>query len=119
MQKIEPAQFEELFEARLQEYDDDRLMVSDQAEEQEQLLLMLQEENKSFINVRRGDNSSREREQALQRLENAYLKYKEIISNLDTGRKFYNDLANLVNRFRDDCKDFRYQRRVEASQIET
>ena len=119
MQKIEPAQFEELFEARLEEYDDDRLMISDQKEEQEQLLSKLQEVNKAFVNARRGDNSTRERAQALQRLENAYLKYKEIISNLDTGRKFYNDLANIVNRFRDDCKDFRYQRRVEAGQLET
>ena len=119
MQKIEAVQFEELFEIRLQQYDDDRLMVSDEQEEQDQLLLKLQEVNKAFVNARRGDNSSREREQALQRLENAYLKYKEIISNLDTGRKFYNDLANLVVRFRDECKDFRYQRRVEAGQLET
>jgi programmed cell death 6-interacting protein len=118
MQKIEAVQFENMFEKRLQRYDEDRIMVSDEREEQEHLSSQLKEANTEFVNARRGDSSSREREQALQRLENAYSKYKEIVSNLDTGRKFYNDLAKIVNRFKDECRDFRYQRRVEAVQIE-
>ena len=118
MQKIEAIQFEDLFEARLQRYDDDRIMVSHQKETQEELISQLQEANRAFVNVRCGDNSTKEREQALQRLENAYLKYKEIASNLDTGRKFYNDLAKIVVRFREECREFRYKRRTEASQIE-
>ena len=118
MQKIEAIHFEDLFEKRLQLYDDDRIMVSDEKEEQEHVSTQLQEANTAFTNVRRGDTSTREREQALQRLENAYVAFKEIMSNLDTGRKFYNDLAKIVNRFRDECRDFRYQRRMEAGQIE-
>lgn len=119
MQKIEAVQFEDLFEQRLQRYDDDRIMVQDEQEEQEHIVAQLQEANAAFISTRRGDTSTREREQALQRLENAYLKFKEILSNLDTGRKFYNDLAKIVTRFKDECRDFRYQRRMEAGQIET
>ena len=118
MQKIEAVHFEDLFEKRLQNYDDDRIMVNDEKEEQEHLSAQLQEANTAFVNVRRGDTSTREREQALQRLENAYVAFKEILSNLDTGRKFYNDLAKIVTRFRDECRDFRYQRRLEAGQIE-
>ena len=118
MQKIEAVQFEDFFEKRLERYDEDRTMVSDEREEQERISAQLQEANASFATARRGDTSSREREQALQRLENAYLKFKEILSNLDTGRKFYNDLAKIVNRFRDECRDFRYQRRIEAGRIE-
>jgi programmed cell death 6-interacting protein len=116
MQKIEAVQFEGLFEQRLQRYDDDRIMVSN---EREDLSSRLQETNAAFVSLRRGDSSSRERENALQRLENAYLKYKEILSNLDTGRKFYNDLAKLVTRFKDECREFRYRRRIEAGQLET
>jgi programmed cell death 6-interacting protein len=119
MQKIEAVQFEGLFEQRLQRYDDDRIMVSNEREEQEDLSSRLQETNAAFVSLRRGDSSSRERENALQRLENAYLKYKEILSNLDTGRKFYNDLAKLVTRFKDECREFRYRRRIEAGQLET
>lgn len=118
MQKIEPAQFESLFEQRLERYDPARQMVLDEETEQKDLEFQVQEKNKDFILTRKGDSPTREREQALQRLETAYLKYKEIVSNLNTGRKFYNDLANIVNRFRDDCKQFAYQRRIEAGQWE-
>jgi len=118
MQKVEPAQFEHLFERRLERYDPDRQMVVDEGEEQKQLEVQIREANKDFLLARRGDTSTREREQALQRLENAFFKYKEIVNNINTGRKFYNDLANIVNRFCDDCKNFAYQRRIEAGQWE-
>lgn len=119
MQKIEPAQFENLFEERLERYVEDQKLIAKEKEEQDQIASQLRQSNTAFANARKGDTSSREREQALQRLENAYLSYKEIVSNLNTGRKFYNDLAKIVNRFRDDCKNFAYQRRVEAGQLES
>lgn len=119
MQKIEPIQFESLFEDRLQRYDSDRKMISKEKEEQTYVASQLRESNAAFTSARQGDSSTRQREQALQRLENGYIKYKEIVSNLNTGRKFYNDLATIVNRFRDECKNFAYQRRIEAGQFET
>ena len=119
MQKIEAVQFEDLFETRLQRYDEDRKALNDEREEQERLAEQVREANAAFTNARKGDNSSREREKALQKLENAYVKYKEILSNLDSARKFYNDLAKMVNKFRDSCRDFRYHRRIEAGQVET
>lgn len=118
MQKIEPAQFENLFEARLERYDSDRQMLLEENNAQAELSSQIQEANRDFLLARKGDTSTKEREQALQRLENAYFKYKEIISNLNTGRKFYNDLAKIVGRFRDDCKSFAWERRVEAGQWE-
>lgn len=119
MQKIEPAIFENLFEARLRRYDEDTTMISKEKQSQSQLAARIKEANAAFTTARRGDSSTKEREQALQRLENAYFKYKEIVSNLNTGRKFYNDLATIVTRFTDDCRNFAYQRRVEAGQMET
>lgn len=119
MQKIEPAQFEDLFEKRLERYDPDRAMIVEEEEDQEGISSRLKEANASFLHARRGDSSTHEREQALQKLENAYNKYKEIVSNLDVGRKFYNDLAKIVSRFRDDCRSFAYQRRTEAGQLES
>ncbi len=119
MQKIEPAQFEELFEARLQNYQVDREMIIKEQEDQDELSSRVQDANAAFTNARKGDSSTREREKALQELENGYLKYKEIISNLEVGRKFYNDLANIVTRFRDSCKAFANQRRMEASHLES
>ncbi|KAI9761136.1 MAG: hypothetical protein M4579_001183 [Chaenotheca gracillima] len=119
MQKIEPAQFEYLFEQRLQRYEVDRTVLADEEEEQDRLSNRIKDANTAFSSARRGDNSTREREQALQKLDDAYFKYKEIVSNLDVGRKFYNDLAKIVGRFKDDCRAFVYQRRLEAGQIES
>jgi programmed cell death 6-interacting protein len=118
MQTIEAVQFEGLFDRRLKMYDVDRKMVQEEDEEQSEAIKRLQDANTTFLMARRGDQSTKQREQALQNLENAYFKYKEIISNSDVGRKFYNDLAKIVNRFRDDARSFVYQRKSEASQIE-
>ncbi|KAH7061457.1 ALIX V-shaped domain binding to HIV-domain-containing protein [Macrophomina phaseolina] len=119
MQNIEAVQFEDLFEKRLHKYDVDNDMVADEDQEQQAIIKRLEDANAAFVSARRGDSSTRQREQALQQLENAYFKYKEIISNLDVGRKFYNDLAKICGRFRDDCRNFAYQRRAEATQFES
>ena len=117
-QTVVPANFESFFEKRLKKYDTDLDDVKLEAEEQDRLTAQLEHANASFVAARKGDSSSREREQALQKLENGYFKYKEIVSNLDVGRKFYNDLAKIVGRFRDACKAFKYERREEATKIE-
>ena len=118
MQNIEPAMFEDLFEDRLHQYDEEKNELKVEAGRQEDLLTEIKQANTAFVDARKGDNSTREREQALQRLENGYSKYKEIVGNVKTGRDFYNDLAKMVTRFRDQCKDFAYQRRLEAGQLE-
>jgi programmed cell death 6-interacting protein len=115
MHKIEPLQFEGLFEERLLDYENDRNMVTEEEEDQDDLERRVRDANSAFNKVRTGDTSTRERERALQDLDNGYLKYKEIASNLDVARRFYNDLANIVTRFRDSCRSFVNQRRMEAS----
>lgn len=115
---VVPAHFEDFFEQRLSKYDSDIAALKAEADEQDRLTLNLENANSSFMAARKGDVSSREREQALQKLENAYFKYKEIVSNLEVGRKFYNDLAKIVGKFRDGCKAFIYDRREEAMRME-
>lgn len=118
MQTIEAVQFEDFFDKRLRMYSADQKDVQSEEADQDELLSRLQNANEALNTARKGDSSTKEREQALQKLENAYLTYKEIIGNLDTGRKFYNDLAAIATRFRDECRTFVYQRRAEASQLE-
>jgi programmed cell death 6-interacting protein len=118
-QTVVPAHFEDFFEQRLSKYDSDIAGVQSESDEQDRLTSQLESANASFVGARKGDTSSREREQALQKLENAYFKYKEIVSNLEVGRKFYNDLAKIVGRFRDGCKAFVYERREEAMRMES
>ena len=118
MQKIEAAQFESLFEQRLEVYEADREMLDQEQEDQDQIAARLREASRAFADARKGDTSTREREKALQELETGYVKYKEIVTNLDTARKFYNDLANHVSRFREACKTQIKQRKMEAGQLE-
>ncbi|KAM3072709.1 pH-response regulator protein palA/rim20 [Clarireedia jacksonii] len=116
---IVPAHFEDFFDQRLAKYDTDLDALKAEKEEQERLLAQLEQANNSFVAARKGDTSTREREQALQRLEMAYFKYKEIVNNVDGGRKFYNDLAKIVTRFRDQVRGFVAQRREEAERAES
>lgn len=118
-QVLVPAHFEDFFDQRLSKYDVDIQELQAETEKQDRFILQLESANNSFVAARKGDTSSREREQALQRLENAYFKYKEIVSNLEVGRKFYNDLAKIAGSFRDGCKAFVYQRREEAVRLES
>ncbi|EEQ83574.2 pH-response regulator protein palA/RIM20 [Blastomyces dermatitidis ER-3] len=120
MQRIEASQFEDLFAERLKQYDEDRkLLLEEEEKAQSAIAEQLREANRAFVNARRGDSSTKEREKALQELENGYVRYKEIIGNVEVGRKFYNDLAKLVGRFREDCRGFVSGRRVEAGELET
>ena len=118
MQPIQASQFEDLFEKQLHVYDSDLHLLAGEREQQEQIIMRVSEANRAFTRARRGYSSSEEREKALQELENGYMKYKEIISNIEVGRKFYNDLAKIVGRFREECKSAVHQRKVEAQQME-
>lgn len=118
MQPIEASQFENLFEDHLRLYDTDLETITQERNDQNETVTQVREANRIFIKARQGDSSTKEREEALQDLENGYLRYKETISNIDMARRFYNDLAKMLGRFRDDCKAFVQQRRLEASQLE-
>ncbi|KAI0130783.1 BRO1-domain-containing protein [Daldinia grandis] len=118
---IVPAHFEEFFEKRLDSlYEPDLELVQAEASEQERLVSELIRVNREFESQRKtvGDKGNKEREQALQKLENAYYKYKELISNAEAGRKFYNDLSRIVGGFRDGARNFVAERRHEARMLE-
>lgn len=118
---IVPAHFEEFFEKRLDKlYDGDIEAVAKEEDEQDRLMTEVQRVNREFESQKKNLTSgSREREQALQRLDNAYYKYKEIVNNVDVGRKFYNDLSKVVGQnFRDPVKAWAAERRMDAKSLE-
>ena len=119
---IVPAHFEGFFEKRLDSlYEPELELVAKEAQEQEKLLQGdLARAHREFESQKKvaGDKGNREREQALQRLENAYYKYKELVSNVEVGRKFYNDLSKIVGGFRDNARSFVAERQREARMLE-
>lgn len=120
MQPVSASQFEHLFDERLEVYEADRDNLHSEQQEQDQLASRIREANKSFVDARRGETEqvTRERERALQELETGYMRYKEIVNNIEGARKFYNDLANHVTRFRDQVRTAVAQRRQEVSELE-
>lgn len=118
---IVPAHFEDFFEKRLDSlYEPDLELVHKEGAEQEKIINDLMRAHRDFESQKKmvGDKGNREREQALQKLENAYYKYKELVSNVEVGRKFYNDLSRIVGGFRDGARGFVTERRREARMLE-
>ena len=117
-QRLEAVQFESLFDRRLRKYEESKETVQQEKDTQMELISQLREAHAAFAQARRGELSNRKREEALQSLETGYAKYKEIISNLEVGRRFYKDLAKIVVRFRDECSEYARQRHVELKRLE-
>ena len=119
---IVPAHFEDFFEKRLNTlYEPEIQRVEADEQEQEQVMTQVERANREFEAQRRhaGDKGTKERERALQKLDDAYYKYKEIVNNLEVGRKFYNDLNKIVGQgFKDVVKGWVAQRRMEARAFE-
>jgi programmed cell death 6-interacting protein len=119
---IVPAHFEDFFTKRLDRlYEAELELVDKERAEQEKVVADLERANHEFEAQKKacqGDRGSREREKALQRLDNAYYKYKELVSNLEGARKFYNDLSRIVEGFRIQCRNWVSARRKEAQELE-
>lgn len=118
---IVPAHFEEFFDKRLDRlYESELEAVEKERADQEKIIADIRRANREFEAQKRsvGERGSYEREKALQRLDNAYYKYKEIVSNLEVGRKFYNDLARIVEQFRNQARHWVNERRKEARALE-
>lgn len=120
MQPVTSSQFEHLFSSRLDVYMADHDAVPTDQEEQDQLVARLREANKNFVAAKQKviDAASTARAGVLQDLETGYVKYKEILSNLETARKFYTDLAGHVTRFRNNVREASHQRRQDANELE-
>lgn len=120
--QIAASHFENFFTRRLAEtYAEDQELVIKETAEQERLLAEVEKANREFEEAQRragADRSQKEREAVLQRLENAYYKYKETVSNVEVGRKFYNDLNKIVVNFRDQARMWVQMRRREAKLLE-
>ncbi|EHA48564.1 pH-response regulator protein palA/RIM20 [Pyricularia oryzae 70-15] len=117
------AHFDDFFERRLDSlYEDDLALLERETAEQEKCLNEVSRVNREFESQRRAAGADKaggkEREAALQKLDSAFYKYKEIVSNVEVGRKFYNDLSKIVGTFRDTCRTWVAERRKDARSLE-
>ncbi|KAJ3050740.1 pH-response regulator protein palA/rim20 [Rhizophlyctis rosea] len=104
---------EAAFADQLQRYDPFASAVRESIAEQENLLNGIRSANSRFVESKQTNEMIRQREQALQNLDNAFKFFGEISKNLQEGIKFYTDFQNVLTKFRDNCKDYAFSRNVD------
>ncbi|TKY89532.1 hypothetical protein EX895_001317 [Sporisorium graminicola] len=112
--EVSAADFEELFDRQLAKYTrfDQDLAASSAA--QAALLERIKQRNAEFVEARRSDATIQRREKALQSLDAAYAKYRELSSNLVEGLEFYNGLARILSGYRDAVREWTRARQVDV-----
>ncbi|CAL1716692.1 unnamed protein product [Somion occarium] len=110
---VKPEMLEDILDEELSKYEKFRTMLEQSEQKQQELLDAIKDRNILFLQSRKDDPIVKEREHALQSLDLAYHKYKEIIRNLDEGLKFYNDFGNMMVQFKEACKVWANARRNE------
>ncbi|KAG5341599.1 hypothetical protein C0989_009080 [Termitomyces sp. Mn162] len=91
--EVTPAMFEDVSDEELAKYDKFLVEMSDIRQRQVAIIAEIQRLNELFLRSRKDDPAVKEREHALQNLDLAYHKYREIMGNLDEGIKFPPDLG--------------------------
>ncbi|KAI9272502.1 ALIX V-shaped domain binding to HIV-domain-containing protein [Sporodiniella umbellata] len=114
--KIEAAQFEELFIEGLRKYDSFVMAVDKEDEQQNAIIRQLNDAYQQHVS-RSPNGGSAKREKALQNLHQAYLKYREIKTNLSEGLKFYEKHAQGLQMFCGTCIDYCHRREIESEAL--
>ncbi|KAH7884708.1 BRO1-like domain-containing protein [Phlebopus sp. FC_14] len=115
--EVTPAMFANVSDEELAKYDRFIQGLAEGQKKQQELLEAIKSANNDFLASRKEDTSVKEREIALQYLDQAHAKYREILRNLDEGRKFYNDMAGILARFKEACRLWSNARSQEAQSL--
>ncbi|KAI6038820.1 BRO1-like domain-containing protein [Pisolithus marmoratus] len=115
-EELTPAMFVDVSDAELAKYDRFIQGLAEGHKKQEGILEAIKSKNEQFLLSRKEDPAVKDREIVLHSLDMAYAKYLEITRNLDEGRKFYNEMASILSRFKEACKLWSNQRSQEAHQ---
>ncbi|KDR76216.1 hypothetical protein GALMADRAFT_247478 [Galerina marginata CBS 339.88] len=111
--EVTPDMFEDISDEELSKFDKFLVEVDEINRKQTEIIGEIQSLNKQFLDSRKDDPTVKDRENALQALDLAYFKYREIMRNLDEGFKFYNDLAGILIQFKEVCKTWSHHRNQE------
>ncbi|KAF7316870.1 pH-response regulator protein palA/RIM20 [Mycena chlorophos] len=115
--EVTPAMFEDVMDEELAKYDKFLDEVSKAECKQTELLEEITRCNELFVQSRSEDLSVKAREEALRSLELSFQKYREIVKNLNEGMQFYNDLAQIFNNFKAECKTWCLHRSSELHSL--
>ncbi|CAG8593435.1 9056_t:CDS:10, partial [Scutellospora calospora] len=108
--KIEPAHFEELFDEELKKYDKFKDFVKSETENQEKLLNHIQE----LTEERERSMKNSGRTESFEKFKTAHQKFREILTNLQEGIKFYRNFETTLREYKKSCQEFASRRQREG-----
>ncbi|KAI9098591.1 BRO1-like domain-containing protein [Phlyctochytrium arcticum] len=108
---------DELFSQQLKRYEPFEQAAEKSLAEQATLLNAITETNRQFMSSKQSNHLIRDRENALQNLDNAYKAFVDISANMHEGVKFYTDFQAVLNRFADNCRQYALTRSVDKRDI--
>ncbi|KAI0034549.1 BRO1-domain-containing protein [Vararia minispora EC-137] len=118
--EVHPSMFEDVLEEEIAKFEKFRDEIREGGQRQDELLETLKAGFRphstrmdAFLASRQEEPQVKEREHALQSLDLAYHKYKDILRHLDEGLQFYNDLSAILMHFQQTCKEWAALRRDE------
>ena len=114
---VRPEWFEPIFEKALEKYERIKGDMEAETAKQEALLARVAEETDAFLRERKDDPRVKKREVALQEMDMAYWKYKELGDNLTEGLNFYNQLSEILRQFKATCTGFLQSRRADVGWV--
>lgn len=113
--KLDPSQFESLYEKELEKYSFYRDTLAGNERKQSALLAEIRIANDRFLESRRNNDVTKQREEALQRLDTAFAKHAEISVNLSEALQFYQEFAKLLDQLRGTVREVRNLRHADCS----
>lgn len=114
------SKFELVYEDHLKSFNTDLSFFDKTKSDQEDLERKIDNINNRFIHEYKSivTSTQRNRQDALQILDTAHVKYNEILFNLSEGSNFYNDFITKGSAVLHDCEDYLSKRRLESREIE-
>lgn len=114
------SKFELVYEDHLKSFNTDLSFFDKTKSDQEDLERKIDNINNRFIHEYKSivTSTQRSRQDALQSLDTAHVKYNEILFNLSEGSNFYNDFITKGSAVLHDCEDYLSKRRLESREIE-
>ncbi|RLV93972.1 pH-response regulator protein [Spathaspora sp. JA1] len=108
--------FEPIYDEHIKIFAQDLRYLENQKREQIELDLKLDDLTKKFQQA--CTVTATPRQESLQALETAYVKYLEVITNLNEGKKFYTDFIIKSNVVLKECEEHLYKQRIESRDLE-
>ena len=115
---VPESEIEELISGRLSHYIETQTKLEELKDRQNNLLERIKEENSLFVKSRKkGDETTRGRETAIQNLNDAYKCFNKLSGNLNEGVQFYMQLESHLSKLKESCIDFSVSRRFEFDDL--